>query len=110
LVVELTADGYIAHGVRADVAAKDAEQALLNILPHDAAKAIPIEGVLAASTLGRTTVQTVIHLWETQGSVGRVGAGKKGDPHRYYLRQIPSADTSLLGEAERIDGPDEVSV
>jgi hypothetical protein len=88
LAIELTDMGYVSLGALSDVAAQDAERAILDLFPRTEAEALRLDDILAAApTQKRATVQRVITRKSEQGVIARVGAGRRGDPYRYWRRE-----------------------
>jgi len=95
LVIDLQEGGYDALGTGEQVIMRQAEEALLDVLPGPAEEAIPFEsarpdadtimGRLGGSKLPRTTLQRVLASMVERGMVGRQKSGKRGDPYRYRL-------------------------
>jgi hypothetical protein len=97
LVIELTPGGYIARGLRADVATAEAEKKVLALLPDNEMKAMSLEDITAATGVSRPVAQTVLRF----SGIERVGQGVKGNPYRYYKPKIHSAgNTILIGQKE----------
>jgi hypothetical protein len=83
----------VALGDEQAVARKEAHDSLLRTLPADAGDAVRLDDLLTSLTgVKRTTAQEVLDALAKSGAVARTGAGKKGDPHRYY--RIGSAGTT----------------
>lgn len=85
LVLELTDAGYVSHGDMQAVALMEAREAVLDRLPSDPINAMTDTQVTESTEGARTTVRRVIAELMAEGIVARIGAGKRGDPHRYYL-------------------------
>ncbi len=54
------------------------------------------------SGVSRGTFQRAIAQLQKDGMLYRIGQGKRGDPYRYYIPQMPSAQTPS------INGPEEM--
>jgi hypothetical protein len=109
LYVELTADGYVSLGSEKDIVTALIARSLLDVLPAEADEAKPVSaikkkvdgeehfvelgmldelaevGVKAA----RSTLDNELSRWVKAKYAGRSGAGKKGDPYRYWLIANP---------------------
>jgi hypothetical protein len=100
LVIELTEDGYVAHGDAEAVATQEAQAALLLTAPTSEADAMKEPDLLAAANVKRTVGQGVIREYLESGLLIRVGGGKRGDPFRYYRsaeeRPKDSAGTGVV--------------
>jgi predicted ATP-dependent serine protease len=81
LVIELGEGGYIALGDSASVALDDLIRRVRDALPPPFAEAINRDELAEASGLRRGEVSRAMKAME--GEFDRLGAGKKGDPHRY---------------------------
>ncbi len=112
LTIELTDTGYVALGPGVDVATQEARRALLEETPEDEAQALTLDAILARRPgVSRTTAQRVVKSLVEAGPLGMTGAGKRGDPRRYYrsrsdsqeseTSRIHSAQTSISRWAER---------
>lgn len=85
LMIELTPDGYTAIGDTKTVEGHEAESKILGCLPDNEGDAMEAEEVATATDCRRTTVQNTLKSLASDGKVTRIGAGKKGDPYRYFL-------------------------
>ena len=112
LVIDLVDGEYRVLGTMQDVKAQEAREAALDELPVTEADAITMTEIverLKDSKIKRTTLQTAVAEHVEAGTVHRIGAGKKGDPFRYWrpeatkppLPQIHSAAAPVVS-AERI--------
>lgn len=89
LVIELTGDGYIALGTEDDVSRQQARRALLGKAPTEETQAIGFADLIGLlGGLKRTVVQGALAELVAEGVVKKVGAGKKGNPYRYF-RPLP---------------------
>jgi hypothetical protein len=91
VVIELTPDGYVALGTETAVAEAEARTAMLDAAPNNEADAMTEAELLMAARVKRTNGQKVIAELLGAGCLVRVGAGKKGDPYRYW--KMGSANT-----------------
>lgn len=85
LAIELADDGYVALGSIEDVAARAAYEALLDRLPTsvgDAQCLSHLMGLLGEHK--RTSVQAALSAGMADGTITRIGAGRRGDPYRYW--------------------------
>jgi hypothetical protein len=89
LVIELTEHGYVAHGDPGAVAEKEAREAVLNVLPDNEGDGLTTDQIVTNSGAKRATVQRAINHLEETGLVAHIGAGKKGDPKKYYRPRSP---------------------
>ena len=101
LVIERTDAGYVAHGTTQAVAAKEAEGAILAAAPDSEGDAFTPEALYKAARTSKSTGQRVVKSLYRKGKLARSGKGKKGDPYRYYLARIHSAQTTNVYGAER---------
>jgi len=107
LVIELQEGGYEALGTGEQVIMRQAEEALLDILPGPAEEAIPFEGGADDTIMGRmkeaklprTTLHRALASLVERGLVERLGGGKRGDPYRFRLaggKSFPSNSQVLM--------------
>ena len=97
LNIELTEDGvYVPVGSSDRVAFTKAVRAIREILPRGAGDALVLDGVVdrvkeSGADVSNASVERALRWLVDQGSVERVGAGRKGDPYRYWLsdRDLP---------------------
>lgn len=87
LTIELTEEGYIALGSEAAVALRKAREAILDVAPATADDAMTLEELRKAAGCGRHVAQDATNALVAEGVLTRTGAGKRGDPYRYYLSQ-----------------------
>jgi hypothetical protein len=100
LVIELTPEGYRSLGDATAFAEKEAREAILDIMPAKAENAITMGDLVDKAKehdVKRTAAQEALHALMEQGTVMRIGAGKKGDPYLHFL----SAGTLSLDTAGR---------
>jgi hypothetical protein len=88
LIVELTPDGYIAHGDLDAVALEEARKKLAEQLPVSEGDAMTVDKLVETTSATRRSVQRILAELKEGHRVLRVGTGKKGDPYRYF-RQSP---------------------
>ena len=101
LVIELTDQGYIALGEKADVALQEAREAILFALPTSEADGITIDEILETVKVMRSTAQRALKELVTGGRIQKVGAGKKKNAFRYFALERDSTQTcSLYGQKE----------
>ena len=93
LVIELTSEGYVAHGTRADVAAQEARAAILRAAPRSEEKALTLEKLLDGRKVKRSTAQRVVKELIATGRLAKTGTGKKGNPFRYWAPETDFAQT-----------------
>jgi hypothetical protein len=86
LVIDLTEDGYIPMGTSGTVAVLEAEIELLDRMPRDANDGLTLETLrLMEPVIALSSAKVAIKNLLTKGKVNRLGFGKKGDAHRYFL-------------------------
>jgi hypothetical protein len=95
LVIELTDDGYVAHGDERSVVLADARRDAHEALPHAPEAAVTIDDLVArANGASRATVQRALDALLGDGVATRVGKGRRGDPYRYHRRD-PGLDGAI---------------
>jgi hypothetical protein len=80
IVIELTDQGYISQGNVGAVAARETRAAVLHALQGGELTDVEISDVTGKP---RTSVRHALDELQAENAIGRVGAGKKGDPYRY---------------------------
>jgi AAA domain len=103
LAIQLTENGYQAIGNEAAMVASLARRALLDVAPAASDDAKTVDELLALSGVKRSSGQEALGELFREGSLTRIGAGKRGDPYRYHLPVDPeklSAATSISRAAE----------
>ena len=103
LVIDLVDGEYRVLGTMQDVKAQEASQALLDELPVTEADAIEMKAVAEVfkdSKIKRTTLQTAITEHVEAGTIRRIGAGKKGDPFKYWRPEAPKPASPQIHSAE----------
>jgi hypothetical protein len=98
LVIELTEQGYIALGEKADVALQEAREAILTTAPTSEAEAITLEQITEAAKTMRSTAQRALQELVLGGKIQKVGTGRKGNAFRYFISEKDSAQTSSVYE------------
>jgi hypothetical protein len=95
LVIDLTADGYVALGAESAVAVLDAESAILDRIPQSRDAALDIETLrLIEPTISRTVAKSAMKNLFAARKVDRHGSGRRGDPHRYFSAMTESSRNS----------------
>jgi hypothetical protein len=97
--------GYEVLGETGGAAHEAAIKAIYATLPTDANSALSLGEICQRTTVPRSTIQTALSALESSGFVTNVGAGKRGDPRRYYQDSAETrsptpphpAETSLAG-------------
>ncbi len=93
LMVELTQDGYEAVGQATDLAAREAEEAILGSAPQTQEEAARLDSLLEGTSVTRTTAQRVIKKLLASGLIVKTGMGRKNSPHRFWMpgcvRSVP---------------------
>jgi DnaB helicase-like protein/AAA domain-containing protein len=91
LVVEWTGRTYAALGDSRDVALQDAKAGLFREVPAGEGHALALDDLLGRlPNTKRTVAQEAVKVLMTNGALRSVGAGRRGDPRRYY-RPMDSA-------------------
>jgi hypothetical protein len=101
LAIELTPEGYVPLGDSTAVAERDAETTLREILPADPERALPMESIIEMGGAHRTTIQRTLGRLDDLGAARRIGAGKKGDPNRWWAP--PSGQPSISQSAPPLE-------
>lgn len=94
LVIELVGGDYISLGTAADLAAREAEEAILAAVPASEDEAVTLKELLEGSNVKRTTAQRVIDDLVATGRLVKTGKGKRGDPIKYWSLKKTSAQTA----------------
>jgi hypothetical protein len=106
LVIELTPDGYRSLGDATAFAEQEARQAILEVLPTTAEHAL-ISGdlfdKLKEQDVKRTSAQTALEALIDERNVMKIGAGKRGDPYRYYGLENDYAETTLASGTKSVE-------
>jgi hypothetical protein len=104
LVIDLTADGYVALGTEGTVAVLEAERALLDRLPATEAGALTLDALLDGHVprIARTVAQEALRALEAVG-VQRLGKGKRGSPYRYFRAIEVPAGTQITSHGTNGD-------
>jgi Fe2+ or Zn2+ uptake regulation protein len=85
--VELTDDGYRSLGDATAFAEREAREAILDVLPAKEENAIKTDELLdklKEQDIKRTMATGALASLAGSGMACRIGAGKKGNPYRYY--------------------------
>ncbi len=111
LVVELQDGGYVALGDQAAVASADARSRLLAELPTSPDDALSMDEIKARlHDISPTTIERARDALRAEGAIQRCGAGKKGDPYRYWVPRRD--DDGMIDSAPPADefGQNEIDV
>ncbi len=100
LVVELTEDGYVALGDEQAVALTEAKKAVRDLLPDRPSPEAPTFADLKdrLGAVPRSTLQRAVDDLLAAHEIAREGAGKRGDPFRYYLPPNPDPDSNVSAQ------------
>jgi hypothetical protein len=106
LVIELTPDGYRSLGDATAFAEQEARQGILKVLPAKAEHALTSGDLfdkLKEQDIKRTSAQTALEALIGEGEVVRTGAGKRGDPYRFYRPETDSAESTLASGRKSLE-------
>lgn len=84
LVIELGPNGYESMGTETAVAAKEARNAVLDVLPATAEGAKTISELMELTGAKRTILDQVLGELVADGTVHRLGLGKRGSPFKFW--------------------------
>ncbi len=88
MVIELTAEGYVAHGDRQRMSVEDIEAALHRLLPNQPPgmryEAI-VENWQGETVPRKQNMLIALHRLVEVGIIMRQGEGVKGSPHTYWI-------------------------
>lgn len=105
LVIELVDGAYTSLGDATAFAEKEAIDAIEEVLPASQEHAMPTAEIvdkLKERNIGRTTVSTALSNLANFSAIVRVGAGKRGDPYRYYKPALEeNLSSGTPGASER---------
>ncbi len=110
LVIELRDGEYQSLGSEQDVKTQEARTMILEILPTNEGEALAMDKLqeaLKAAKVGRTTVHQVVSEYVQSQTVIRIGAGKRGDPYKYWRpKEKLAAGTPVVpAESNGAGGP-----
>lgn len=100
LLVELKDGNYVALGEPGETAVKDARDLILAYVPSTEAEAVDLNKLLGKVKfvlkvkVSRQTAQRALDGLRREGSLIRIGKGKKGDAFRYFRPENPFCPTS----------------
>jgi hypothetical protein len=85
-MIELAAHGYVVLGSASAAAREQAEKCLLSAMPAQLEAALTEQEILARipEGLSRSTARRALGSLLNAGRVKRAGAGRKGDPFRFW--------------------------
>lgn len=112
MVLELTDDGFLAHGDGAHLAFNQALKAVTDAAPMDRGEALAADALFEAAGVKRTLGQKVLKALVDNTTLAKFGAGVKGDPVRYWRPdpdEIHSAPNGDAVAAECISLPESAS-
>lgn len=100
VLIDLQGTTYELLGEETAIVHSEIRDAILSVLTTSEDNAMTLDDL--AETVGgkRATVQRVLKELVERDGVETIGAGKRGDPKRYWRSRRISAQTSLLGRAE----------
>lgn len=101
LVIELSEDGYRSLGDATAFAAREATEAIVELVPSKEESALSSTDILdklKEQDIKRTVASEALAKLASSGVVQRIGAGKKGNPYRYY-KPTPNDETGSFATA-----------
>ncbi len=110
LVIELTDQGYVALGEKADVALQEAYEAILGIVPTSETDAITTEEITEAARIMRSTAQRALKELASAGKIQKTGNGRKGNAFRYFKSEKDSAQTSSVDGQKETKQPTDAAL
>lgn len=99
MVIELTGDGFLAHGDGAHLAFNQAITAITDAAPMDRGEALVADALFEAAGVKRTLGQKALKALVDNTTLAKFGAGVKGDPVRYWRPDPDEIHSALNGVA-----------
>jgi AAA domain len=87
LIVELTEQGYRSLGDAPAFSQREAKEAIVELLPSNPENAMPTADVVDAlqeRNIKQTVANEALAKLADSGTICRIGAGRRGNPYRYY--------------------------
>jgi hypothetical protein len=97
LLVDLQDGRYVALGQMGETVFNDAKKVVFANAPQTEPEALDLQAMVIATKVTRRTAQRAIDELVEEGLLSRIGKGKRGDPFRYFLREIDFCATSNRG-------------
>jgi len=103
LLVELTETGYVSLGDPRDAALQETKRMINAVAPNSESDALELKELSDTIKVARTTVQRALEELSIDGTLRRVGKGRKGSPYRYFRenRSCPTPDTGGQKELDK---------
>jgi hypothetical protein len=95
LFIELTESGYVALGTSQQSALTAAKGSIMTEMSDSAKTALTLGEIEKLVTISRTTLQRGLNELVDEGTLERVGDGKRSSPFRYFRSQKQSAQPLL---------------
>jgi len=113
LVIDLQNGEYVALGTETKVVEQETRNALWAAMPESDEYAKSRDELFEAAEVKPTVGKAIIKNWYSEKYLGRVGAGKSGNPHRFWKldigqSEVPGVATNHSTEPEseeRADSP-----
>jgi DnaB-like helicase N terminal domain/AAA domain len=102
LLIEFTETGYVSRGDSRGAVVEETKRMIMAFAPNSASDAFELKELMDAVRVGRTTLQRALEELLIDGTLDRVGKGRKGNPYRYF-RENRSCPTSDVGGQNELD-------
>jgi Bacterial regulatory proteins, gntR family len=96
LLIELKDGGYVPLGEPGETAVKDAKDMIFAVAPETEAEAVGMKDLMTNVKVSRQTAQRALDELVREGMLSRIGKGRKSDPFRYFIAEIPFCPTSNI--------------
>jgi hypothetical protein len=103
VIIELVDGEYVLRGTVSNFELELAEQEILSMLLYTEEDALTEKEITSSVKSSRTTCQRALANLAASGSAIRAGAGKRGDPYRWYRRFSQPEPLYLEGGNENFD-------
>jgi hypothetical protein len=101
LLIDMAVGGYVALGKPDETAVKDAKNSIIGIAPQTEVEAMNLKDLTTKAGVSRQTAQRAVDELVQEGTLARIGKGKRGNAFRYFVPENHFCPTSNTEVAEK---------